>query len=56
LKAFTQDQNAQALALDNLRELRKVIRERSGVYRGNLVSEIREDRTRQIGLFDEESE
>ena len=56
LKAIAQDQVAQAIALDNLRELRTVIRERSGVYGGDLIREIREERVRQIGLFDEESE
>lgn len=56
LKAIAQDQQAQAIALDNLRELRTVIRERSGIYGGDLILEIREERVRQIGLFDEESE
>jgi hypothetical protein len=56
LRAYAQDQQAQKLAHENLRELRTVIRERSGTYTGDLVSDIREERDRQFGLFDQGAE
>ena len=56
LRAYAQDQQAQKLAHENLREIRTVIRERSGTYTGDLVSDIREERDRQFGLFDESVE
>jgi hypothetical protein len=56
LRAYAQDQQAQKLAHENLRELRTVIRERSGTYTGDLVSDIREERDRQFGLLDDGAE
>jgi hypothetical protein len=56
LKALTQYKQSQARAFENLSEIRTGIQERSGIYRGDLIANIRVERNHQLGLFDERAE